>query len=432
MKKLSDIKKAHFIGVGGIGMSALARLFLHEGKVVSGSDRTPSDITRALETEGVTFFPEQVAGNITDGTDLVVYTEAMPHDHEELVCARGKGIVCLNYFEALGMIANEYYLIAVAGSHGKTTTTAMLIDIFEDAGLDPTAIVGSLRATTKSNYRAGKSKYFIVEACEYKRDFLSLTPDILVVTNIEHEHVDYYKNLRDVQEAFREFASQVREGGIVVVNFGGENIAPILEGVTARVVDYGKYFNPLRTLKVPGVHNQMNAAAATAAAAEAGIPVTQADASLAQFAGTWRRFEYKGTLNGAPVYDDYGHHPTEIEATIRGAREMYSDKKLTLVFQSHTYSRTHVLFDDFTRVLALADRTIILPIYAAREENTSGVSHTKLAEAVSAHSGHAEPRETFEEVTEELRRTVTPDDLILVMGAGDITQVATKLVAKEQ
>jgi UDP-N-acetylmuramate--alanine ligase len=173
----------------------------------------------------------------------------------------------------------------------------------------------------------------------------------------------------------------------------------------------------------------MNAAAAGGAAAEVGIPATQADASLAQFAGTWRRFEYKGTLNGALVYDDYGHHPTEIEATIRGAREMYSDKKLTLIFQSHTYSRTHVLFDDFTRVLALADRTIILPVYAAREENTSGVSHTKLAEAVSAHGGYAEARETFDDVVGELKTSATAHDLILVMGAGDITQVATKLVS---
>lgn len=427
--KLSDIKKAHFIGAGGIGMSALARLFLHEGKVVSGSDRTPSDITRALEAEGVTFFAEQVAGNIADDTDLVVYTEAMPKDHEELVCAREKGIACINYFEALGMVANEYYLIAIAGSHGKTTTTAMLIDIFEDAGLDPTAIVGSLRARTKSNYRAGKSKYFIVEACEYKRDFLSLTPDILIITNIEHEHVDYYKNLRDVQEAFREFASQVREGGVVVVNFGGENIAAILEGVTARVVDYGNFFNPLRVLKVPGIHNQMNAAAAVAAADATSIPVTQADASLAQFTGTWRRFEYKGDVNGAKVYDDYGHHPTEIEATIHGARELYPDRKLTVVFQSHTYSRTHVLFDDFARALALSDRAIILPIYAAREENTSGVSHTKLAEAVSTHGGHAEARETFDDVVRELTTSATPDDLILVMGAGDITQAASQLVS---
>ncbi len=427
--KLSDVKKAHFIGIGGIGMSALARLFLHEGKVVSGSDRTPSDITRALEREGITFLSEQVAGNITEGTDLVVYTEAMPHDHEELVCARKKGIACLNYFEALGVVANEYYLIAVAGSHGKTTTTAMLIDIFEGAGLDPSGIVGSLRATTKSNYRAGKSKYFIVEACEYKRDFLSLTPDILVITNIEHEHVDYYKNLAEVQNAFRELALQVREGGSVVVNFAGMNVAPILEGVTVSVVDYGKYFDPMLSLKVPGIHNQMNAAAASAAAAQVGISRNVTDAALTQFAGTWRRFEYKGEVNGAKVYDDYGHHPTEIEATIHGARELYPNKKLTLVFQSHTYSRTHTLFDGFVRALSLADRIIILPIYAAREENTSGVSHQTLADGVRTRNEHVSALDSFDDVVKEITSSATADDLILVMGAGDITQVATKLVS---
>ena len=204
--KLSDIKKVHFIGIGGIGMSALARLFLTEGKTVSGSDRVPSDITHALEAEGVTFFPEQIGGNISDDIDLIVYTEAMPLDHEELVQARELRIQSMNYFDALGMVANEYYLIAVAGSHGKTTTTAMIIDIFEKAGLDPSAIVGSLRASTKSNYRAGKSKYFVVEACEYRRDFLSLTPDVLIITNVEHEHVDYYKNLDAVQQAFHELS----------------------------------------------------------------------------------------------------------------------------------------------------------------------------------------------------------------------------------
>jgi UDP-N-acetylmuramate--alanine ligase len=330
--KLSDIKKVHFIGIGGIGMSGLARLFLAEGKEVSGSDRSASHITDALTSEGVTFKDSQVAENISDEVDLVVYTEAMAKDHEELVAARERGIPMMNYFEALGMVANEYYLIAVAGSHGKTTTTAMLVDIFEEAGFDPSAIVGSLRSKTKSNYRRGKSKYFIVEACEYKRDFLSLTPDILVITNIEHEHVDYYKDLGAVQSAFREFALQVREGGAIIVNFGGENIAPILESVTARVIDYGKYFDPLQKLTMPGVHNQLNAAAAIAVAECVGIKKEDAKNTLEHFAGTWRRFEYKGEviLNnrgaedaprlGAKVYDDYGHHPTEIKATLKGAQ----------------------------------------------------------------------------------------------------------------
>lgn len=422
-----NFKHIHFIGVGGIGMSALARLFLHDGKMVSGSDRAPSDITRALERLGMHFYPTQTGSNVTDDVDLVVYTEAMPRDHEELVEARERGIRTMNYFSALGMIANEYYLVAVAGSHGKTTTTAMLIDIFERANLDPSAVVGSLRASTKSNYRAGKGKYFIAEACEYRRDFLSLRPDILVITNIEHEHVDYYPDLASVQAAFREFALQVKEGGAIIADLANPSVRPVVEGLSVTVIDYGKYFDPALSLSVPGMHNQMNAAAAKAAAVFAGVKPDAAKEALENFAGTWRRFEYKGEVNGAKVYDDYGHHPTEIAATIRGARELYPDRKLTLVFQSHTYSRTHTLFDDFVSALSLADRTLVLPIYAAREENESGVSHTKLAEAIRMRGKVAEACDSFEGVVSDLRAHASAKDLILVMGAGDVTKVAGML-----
>jgi UDP-N-acetylmuramate--alanine ligase len=426
--KLSDFQKIHFIGVGGIGMSALARLCLHEKKEVSGSDRAPSAITKALADEGVTVYESQGENNIHSSYDLVVYTEAVGEGSEgypELLKARELSIPTVNYFDALGMVANEYYLIAVAGSHGKTTTTAMLIDILETAGLDPSAVVGSLRAKTKSNYRAGKSKYFIVEACEYRRDFLSLTPDVLVITNLEHEHVDYYKDLEAVQLAFREFVGQVRPGGFVVANLADEKVKSVLTETKATVVDYGKYFNPLRQLTMPGMHNQQNAAAAVAAASQVGISEVEADQALGTFAGTWRRFEYKGEVNGAKVYDDYGHHPTEIVATIKGVRELYPNKKLILIFQSHTYTRTHELFDDFVAALKLADQTYVLPIYAAREENISGVSHTKLAEAIG---DRAQAFDNFGAVIQHVRATAGPDDTILVMGAGDITRVANELV----
>ncbi len=424
--KLSDIKKVHFIGIGGIGMSALARLCHHEGKEVTGTNNDPSPQTLdALREMGVSI---SLDTSVLPEADLYVYSEAWHNLNPALIKkAFDSGIPTINYFDALGMVANEYYLIAVAGSHGKTTTTAMLIDIFEAAGLDPSGVVGSLRATTKSNYRAGKSKYFIVEACEYKRDFLSLTPDVLIITNIEHEHVDYYKNLGEVQQAFREFARQVRPGGVVIVNFGGENIAPILESVTVSVQDYGKYFDPLLSLTIPGVHNQMNAAAAIAAAEYVGIPHDVAKTALTKFAGTWRRFEYKGEVQGAKVYDDYGHHPTEIAATIRGAKDLYPDKKLTLVFQSHTYSRTNELFANFVSALSLADEVYILPIYAAREENESGVSHTLLAEAVAQGGVPIHAHDDFETVVGELKAHIGINDVVLVMGAGDITHLATEL-----
>ncbi len=426
--RLQDFSRIHFIGIGGIGMSALARLCLQEGKEVSGSDRAPSDITRALSAEGALVYEGHDAKNINT-QDLVVYTEAVSEKTEgfaELKAAREKGITTVNYFGALGMVANEYFVVAVAGSHGKTTTTAMLIDIFEEAGLDPTAVVGSLRAKTKSNYRKGKSKYFIVEACEYRRDFLSLEPDVLVITNIEHEHVDYYKDLASVQEAFREFAEKVPEGGVVVANLGDANVHPCVENLACKVIDYGKYFDPTLKLNVPGMHNQMNAAAAKAAAESVGIAREVSKNALQNFAGTWRRFEFKGELNGAKVYDDYGHHPTEIKATIQGARELYPDKNLILVFQSHTYTRTHELFNDFVGALSTADTVFVLPIYAAREENVSGVSGVKLVEAVGAKATFFE---TFDEVVASVRERATSQDIILVMGAGDITQVASKLIS---
>lgn len=424
--KLIDFSRVHFIGIGGIGMSGLARLFLHEKKVVSGSDRSPSAITDALKQEGVTIFNEQVASNISAHYDLIVYTEAMSPDHEEMVAAKALGVPMVNYFTALGMVANEYYLIAVSGSHGKTTTTAMLIDIFEAAGLDPSAIVGSLRAKSKSNYRAGKSKYFIVEACEYKRDFLSLKPDVLIITNLEHEHVDYYKDLASVQAAFRELALVVPEDGHVIANLGEASIKPVVAGIGATVIDYSKLFNPLRRLTTPGAHNQMNAAAAVAAATLVGVTTAAADAALAQFGGTWRRFEYKGEVHGAKVYDDYGHHPTEIKATMLGARELYPDRQIKLIYQPHMYSRTKDLWDDFVKVLRSADQLILLPIYAAREDPIAGITHTALATAVG---DRATALDTFEAATTYAQADASSADVILVMGAGDVTKIADTLIS---
>lgn len=424
--KLDTVKKVHFVGIGGIGMSALARHFLHDKKVVSGSDRAPSPITDALEAEGVQFFPSQIAGNIADDMDLVIYTEAMPKDHEELAAARSKGIVCINYFEALGLVANQYYLIAVAGSHGKTTTTAMLIDIFEDAGYDPSAVVGSLRAETGKNYRAGKSKYFIAEACEYRRDFLHLRPDILVITNIEAEHLDYYKDLDDVVSAFRELAMQVSPDGAIVCNAKDPVVMRAVEGAQAKVIDYTQAIDVLMPMTQPGMHNRMNAAAATSAALEVGVDKVQVKGSLGAFKGTWRRFEYKGkTAAGALIYDDYGHHPSEIKATIMGARELYADRKLLLVYEPHMYSRTHALFTDFVSALSLADEVILAPIYAAREENVSGVTAEKLATALTVPAIAVPDLDT---ARDEAITRADAQTLILVMGAGTIYNVANELI----
>jgi len=384
---LNNINRIHFIGIGGIGMSALARLFLHEGKTVSGSDAHQTDLTKKLSEEGIEVSYDQSANNIqSKGSDpllgLVVYTEAMAEDNPELVAARAEGIKTVNYFEALGMVANEYYLIAVAGTHGKSTTTSMLTDVLEEAGLDPSAIIGSLRSKTGSNYRAGKSKYMIVEACEYRRDFMHLRPDVLVITNVELEHVDYYKDLADVQSAFRELAEFVPEDGAVVCDTSDLALQPIVTGLSCQLIDYRQFVNPFLKLRLPGVHNRLNAAAATGVADFLKIDQEVVDSALKNYAGIWRRFEYKGDVNNAPVYDDYSHHPTEVKAAIAGARELYPEKKITVVFQSHTYSRTRELFSDFVSALSKADRVIMLPIYPARQEDTTGVSAEDLVKSL--------------------------------------------------
>jgi UDP-N-acetylmuramate--alanine ligase len=430
MEKISinSITRIHFIGIGGIGMSALARHFLSEKKQVSGSDRALTPLTKALHAEGVQIFGEQLASNITKDIELIVYTEAMSKDQEEMVAAKKLGVPMMNYFEALGLAMNPYYLIAVAGTHGKTTTTAMITDIFENAEKDPTAVIGSLRAKTKTNYRAGKTKYAIVEACEYKRDFLSLRPDVLVITNVEFEHVDYYKDLSDVQSAFQTLAQQINEGGVVVANTTDPAVAPILEGLTVPVINYLEYFDATLPMKQPGVHNRLNAAAALAVAKREKIELTAAKESVSHFAGTWRRFEYKGECNGALVYDDYAHHPTEIRATIAGARELYPDRKLVVAFQPHTFTRTKTLFADFAKALGQADAVVLLPIYAAREQNESGVSSRELSVKALEFTRDARYVETIAAAEEYLKQTLTDQDVLVVMGAGSISELATVLV----
>ena len=429
--EITSPKTIHFIGIGGIGMSALARFYLHEGVIVSGSDRSASAITDALVAEGVEFFPTQVAENVRTrrDLDLVVFTEAMPHDHPEMVAARALGVPMMNYFGALGQVANEYYLIAVSGSHGKTTTTAMLTDILEEAGLDPTAIIGSLRSKTGSNFRPGKSKYAIVEACEYKRDYLSLQPDVLVITNVEYEHVDYYKDLADVQSAFHELALKVPESGAIVAAARDSSIMPILEGVSATVIDYTRSLDLLIPLRQPGMHTRLNAAAATAVAGFLGIEKETSDEALEKFSGTWRRFEYKGEVKGVPVYDDYGHHPTELRATIAGVRELYPQHKLIVVTQTHTYSRTAELFDDFVGAYALADEVYLLPIYAAREENVTGVTSEQLATAITKAGIPALVMQTAPAIALAVKESLTEyeQSVVLVIGAGDVTTVADEL-----
>lgn len=424
---LHRIKRVHFIGIGGIGMSALARHFLSEKKIVTGSDRDLTDLTKALVREGVTVKCPQVAENITDDIELVIYTEAMTADHPEMQAAKKLKVPMINYFDALGLAMNPYYLIAVAGSHGKTTTTAMITDIFEAAEKDPTTVVGSLRAKTGSNYRHGRSKYAIVEACEFRRDFLSLRPEVLVITNVELEHVDYFKSLADVQDAFKTLVSQVQETGVVICNTKDPALAPVIAGAHVPVIDYMEAFDVTLKLKQPGIHNRLNAAAAASVAKHQKIDTGVATHALQEFRGTWRRFEYKGEVAGAHVYDDYAHHPTEVRATIEAARELYPDKTLITVFKPHTFSRTAVLFDDFAKSFAGVHQALFLPIYGAREENTTGVTSRELAVKTLEWVPHTQYFESHEAVIEYVRTQADANTVVFVMGAGDVTLVAEAL-----
>jgi UDP-N-acetylmuramate--alanine ligase len=442
MSIISNRQKIHFIGIGGIGMSALARMFLGEGKQVSGSDRAPSLVTEGLEKLGAKIFYEQEAENIAADVDLIVYTIAIPADNSELLAARAKGIDCLTYPQALGLISAEKYTIAVAGTHGKTTTTAMIAEMMIAASLSPTVVVGSLlkQKNTESsfpggtNFIAGDSKYLVVEACEYQRSFLNLSPRIAVITNIDNDHLDYYKDFTDIQSAFAEFISKVPDDGFVVCDKKDLRLELVLGQTKATVVDYKNFLERISSsgLTVPGHHNLLNASAALAVGEILQSAEKTSLEALLGFSGVWRRFEPKGEMEtGALVYDDYAHHPTEIEAALAGAREFMSNRQMTgklfAVFQPHLYSRTKILKEDFATKLALADEIIMAPIYAAREPADQTISSEILAEAIARKNPNVRVLRDFAEIAEALRTDTEEGDLIMTIGAGDIYKVGEDL-----
>jgi UDP-N-acetylmuramate--alanine ligase len=428
---IETAKHVHFIGIGGIGISALARFMVHDKRQVSGTNDSESPETLSgLREKGVTISLDLNPAALPVA-DVYIYSDAWLINHPEVIEeAKRRDVPVLSYFEALGQIANQYYLVAVSGAHGKTTTTAMLIDVLEAAGLDPTAVVGSLRAKTKSNFRAGKSKYFIVEADEYRRHFLQFSPDILVITNVDADHLDYYKDLADIQSAFRELAERtVQKDGYVVTDGKSERVRPVAEGLE-HVIDYTKFVDPLLTLKVPGMHNLMNAGAVLAVADLLKIKKEVARSALMEFSGTWRRFEYKGkTKNGALVYDDYAHHPAEIVATLKAARELFPENYILVAFQPHLYSRTKLLFNDFAKAFSCVNEVLVAPIFKAREVDDGTVSHQKLSQAI-AGTGTVSRAGDFEDIEKQIlsmESTLKDDLVIITMGAGELYQVADRL-----
>lgn len=425
---LKNIKSAHFVGIGGIGVSAIARLMLERGVSVTGSDRENSVIIEKLVDAGARIFMAHDASQIPDVCNLVVYSPAIKNDNTELVSARERGVQTLSYPEALGKISLGMRTIAVSGTHGKTTTTAMISEILSGAHLSPTVIVGSLLKKTGSNFVLGASNLFVVEACEYQRSFMNLAPEILVITNIDNDHLDYYGTIEGVQKAFAEFAEKVPASGAIVCDPNDSFVAPILAKISARIVDYTKE-NIIVPLQVAGEHNIKNAKAAIAVAKILGVDGIEATRLLALFSGTWRRMEHKGeTKDGALVYDDYAHHPTEIKATLQGFRAKYFKWRIVVVYQPHLYSRTKTLLKDFAQSFGDADEVIVAPIYAARETPDPEINSEILADAIRAHNPNVHAGANFSDIENYLRDTITPNDIIITMGAGDIFKVAESLL----
>ncbi len=408
------MKKVHLVGAGGIGLSAIGRMLLSDGWLVSGSDQSASPVTKELEKLGaaITIGPHQ-SENLPRGVMLVVYSLAVPIDNPELVAARERGIEILSYPQMLGRLSRENRTIAVAGTHGKTTTTAMLAEIMVAGGLDPTVIVGSFLFDSvgrRTNFIAGRGAYLLVEACEFQRSFLNLSPEILVITNIDNDHLDCYRDLQDLKNTFAELAAKAR--------------------VVITATEYQK--TPINfPLLVPGEYNVRNAQAAAAAARVLGVGEETIVAALSKFRGTWRRFERVGELpNGAWLYDDYAHHPTALRAVFKAAREFAPARRLVVAFQPHLYSRTQILFDDFVEALMEPDVLLLAPIYAAREASVPDVSSERLAKILAEHRRIVHYVPDLSAVEDKLRQIIEPNDLVLTVGAGDIYQAGYRLVGR--
>ncbi len=427
--KLHDIRKAYFVGIGGVGMSALAQLLIHQGVTVSGSDREISPMTKLLKSKGVVVIIGHQSKNVSPDTDVLVYSDAIPLDNPERIRANELGIEQFSYFEMLGQVSVGKRTVAISGTHGKTTTTGMLAKILIDANAKPTVIIGSIVKDFDSNYVAGTSNIFVVEACEYRDHLLKLSPEVLVINNLEWDHTDYFPSLAVLQETFRKAIFKVPLHGAIVTDPSNQNIAPLLIGAVAPIIDYTKEIVPSLTL--PGEFNVSNARAA-ASAARAIMPDITTDtisASLKTFHGIWRRFEYKGiTKNGADVYDDYAHHPTAVRATLKALRAK-TQGKLFITFHPHLFSRTRDLLDDFAVSFDDADDVLVAPIYAARETDDGTVSSTILAKRITENGTPAQAL-SFEQITTYLKSNAHKGDTIMTMGAGDIYHVADALIKK--
>ena len=452
-KMLTAGRHAHLIGIGGVSMFPLAELLKGRGLVITGSDAHKSPNVEHLLEQGfhvtIGHFPENV-----QGADLVIRTAAVHDDNPEIQAAHAAGIPVFERAQAWGAIMMDYRnAICISGTHGKTTTTSMCTHILMAADRDPTVMIGGTLPLLNAGHRVGRGNTIIMEACEYYNSFLSFHPTVAVILNIEADHLDFFKDLADVQHSFREFALRTPEDGCVVANAEDANTMEALRGVPRRIITFGltdkadvyaeniqfvganssfdimykgRKFTDV-TLHVPGMHNVKNALAATAASICLGIRPNAVKYGLAGFNGAGRRFEFKGKYNGADVYDDYAHHPGELKALLDTV-ETLNYKRSIVVFQPHTYSRTAALFDDFVTQLKRPDVLFLAEIYAAREKNTIGISSADLAAKIDG----ARFFPTFDGLEAALRETLEPGDIVLTVGAGNVYKIGEDILADNE
>ncbi len=441
--------KIHFIGIGGIGVSALARYYLEKGNQISGSDLVSSEVTKSLENLGTEIFigPHK-AKHLAPDVKQVIYSPAIFEENPELKKAKKMGINCLSYPEALGKLTKKYFTIAVCGAHGKGTTTAMISLILIKAGLDPTVIVGTrLREFGESNCRVGESKYLVIEADEYKEAFLNYHPKIIVLTNIDREHLDYYRDLDHIIESFGKFIKHLPKDGILIANKDNESVNKLLNyfaklNCKTYSLKQKEAKRIKKVLKIPGEHNLSDALAALALARILKIPDKISLEALSEYKGAWRRFEikrirlpitYKLKPKTCTLISDYAHHPTEIEATLKATKEKFPKKEIWCVFQPHQYQRTFRLFDDFVRVLTKApiEKLILAPIYsvAGREDEKikRQVSSKKLTRAVNQKSNKNAICLPPEKIVNFLKENLKSEQVLIIMGAGDIYKLIEQL-----
>jgi UDP-N-acetylmuramate--alanine ligase len=453
-------KRVHFIGVGGSGMSGLARMLLDAGAIVSGSEPNPGDIVGELAKRGAKISREQSGELLSSSIDLVVRTAAVPDQNREFAAATSLGLKTVKYAQLLGMIMSERLGIAVAGTHGKSTTSAMISFAMLQCGADPSFVIGGTVLQLGGGSRSGRGEAFVAEACEYDRSFHNLHPRVAVITNIEEDHLDCYKDIDDIVASFHDFAALVPDNGLVIAGGGDKHVTKALRGIAApielagltddatefdwstrilgiergcyvgEVSHHGQIIGTLR-LSVAGRHNLSNATLAAAACFAGGVDAAAAIDALGKFAGVDRRMTVVGEYRGAIVVDDYGHHPTEIRATLKALRERYEPRRLLCVFQPHQHSRTRYLLEDFAASFELADQTIVPDIYFVRdsEAERQRVSAGDLVQKLVVRGQTAVHLSSFQEIVDYLRREARDGDLILTIGAGTVWQIGRDLLA---